>query len=62
MTSVKQDQLFAEEMSGQAEEVKMKHSTLDVAIDWIQDNLSPEDVFDTKDLQTWAENNGYVKE
>jgi hypothetical protein len=29
---------------------------------WIKDNLSPEDVFDDVDLETWAEENGFVKE
>jgi hypothetical protein len=28
----------------------------------IKDNLSPEDVFDEKQLEKWAENNGYVKD
>ena len=28
----------------------------------ITDVCSPEDVFDQDDLETWAENNGYVKQ
>lgn len=32
------------------------------AIDWISQNMSPEDVFSKDQLETWAENNGFVKE
>ena len=35
---------------------------LESAIDWIQDHLSPEDVFPEKDLKKWADENGYVEE
>jgi CHAD domain-containing protein len=28
----------------------------------IKDNLSPEDVFDQKQLEKWAEKNGYVQD
>ena len=34
---------------------------LDDAINWIQSNLQPEDVFDEEKLKDWAEDNGYVK-
>ena len=37
-------------------------SALDNAIDWISDNLNPEDVFPVSDLETWAEENNYIKE
>ena len=59
-----QDRDFADEMASNVEEttVKMNLSTLDAAISWMQSNLDPDDVFSTKDLETWAENNGYVKE
>lgn len=36
-------------------------SLLDSAIEYIQSNLSPGDVFNIIDLDTWAEENGYVK-
>lgn len=29
---------------------------------WLQDNKSPDDVFTDKQLQQWAEDNGYVKQ
>lgn len=32
------------------------------AIDWIQSNLEPEDVFSEKQLGDWAAENDYVKE
>lgn len=32
------------------------------AIDWIQSNCDPEVVFSTKELEEWAENNGYTRE
>lgn len=34
---------------------------LDEAIHFIQQNLSPEDVFEEKALEDWAFNNGYIK-
>lgn len=35
---------------------------LDEAIAWIKDNLSPDEVFTTEDLEKWAEERGYMKE
>ena len=35
---------------------------LDSAIEWIQRNLNPDDVFSNNDLDDWAEANGYIKE
>jgi hypothetical protein len=59
-----QDKNFAEEMAASVDDtiVKMSNSTLDNAIAWIQDNLDPDDVFKEKQLESWAESNGYVKE
>jgi len=34
-------------------------SAVDCAIDWIRDNLEPEDVFTASMLETWAERNGW---
>jgi hypothetical protein len=34
---------------------------LDEAIDWISSNMEPEDVFDNNQLDSWAEDSGYVK-
>ena len=35
---------------------------LDTILDWINDNMAPEDVYAEEKLTTWAEDNGYVKE
>lgn len=34
---------------------------LDQVIEWITYKFYPEDIFSKKDLQKWAEENGYVK-
>jgi len=35
---------------------------LEESIEWIASHLSPEDVFSVSDLESWAEDNGYIKE
>lgn len=37
-------------------------TSLDVVIEWIKNNLNPEDVFDENDLIEWAEDNGFFQE
>ena len=37
-------------------------SLLNIALDWIGDNLNPEDVFSTIQLDKWAESEGYIKQ
>jgi hypothetical protein len=49
-TTSKQDQNFVDEVIGS--------SLLEKAIEWIRENMEPEDVFDAKVLQEWAENAG----
>jgi hypothetical protein len=49
-TTSKQDQNFVDEVVGS--------SLLEKAIQWIRENMEPEDVFDAKVLQEWAENAG----
>lgn len=34
---------------------------LNSAIEWIANNLAPEDVFDSKQLEAWAAENDFVK-
>lgn len=58
MPSTKQDEFFAEEIK---ENVEMSRGTLDNAIAWMNKNLDPDDVFDEKKLEEWAERNGYTK-
>jgi len=62
MASITKDKAFAEEMAASLDEIKMSSSTLDNAIEWIGSNLNPDEVFKEKDLESWAESNGYVKE
>ena len=61
MATGTQDKNFASEMEGHIN-YSVSHSALDSAIDWMRDNLDPDDVFDDKKLEAWAENNGYIKE
>ena len=35
---------------------------LEDVIDWINNNLSPDDVFDLEELKDWAINNGFIEE
>lgn len=53
MPTTKQNREFIEAIQG---------DLLDEAISWIQDNLTPDDVFSDKQLKSWAEANGYVEE
>ena len=54
MPTRKQDQDFQEAFA--------KDDMLDIAIEWISANLSPDEVFNTKQLETWATENGFVKD
>lgn len=78
-TTQKQDESFSSHIN-ECVETKLSGSALGEAINWIKENLDPDDVFEEdlllkfaagyipsdvfteKDLQDWAENNGYTKE
>jgi hypothetical protein len=60
MPTGSQDKNFAEAMRDSVDEIKMSSSTLDNAIDWIKNNLDPDDVFTEKQLEKWALSNGYA--
>lgn len=62
MATNRQELDFAEVMRDSVDEIKMSTVTLDNAIDWIADQLDPDDVFSEKKLEQWAESNGYKKE
>ena len=34
---------------------------LDTVVGWVADNLDPEDVFTEKQLEEWAEDNGFTR-
>lgn len=54
MTTLKECRDFADELFGQTK--------LDDAIEWISSNLNLEEVFDSRALEAWAEEHGYVLE
>lgn len=62
MPNRNQEREFAEEIRDSYSEFKVSDSALSGAIEWIANNLSPDDVFSDNDLANWAEKNGYAKE
>ena len=54
MTTTKQDRNFLDEVVGS--------ELLAKAIEWIAQNMEPEDVFSERQLKEWAENAGLVEE
>lgn len=52
MATNTQDRRFLDEVIGSG--------LLDSAIEWIKDNLDPEDVFPRSDLEHWANMNDYI--
>lgn len=63
MPTRQQDERFAAELCSDIDVTAvMSKTALDSAIGWISSNLNPDDVFSEKDLQHWAESNGFVKE
>jgi hypothetical protein len=64
MSNSRQDKEFAELVD---ESVNVTTSidgsnALAMAMDFIASNFGPEDVFSKKDLEEWAESNGFTKE
>jgi hypothetical protein len=53
-TSATEDENFLNEV--------ISKTLLDDSIDWIRENLKPEDVFEKNTLGDWAEENGYSNE
>ncbi len=62
MATNRQETDFAQVMKDSVDEVKMSSTSLDNAIEWIQSQLDPDDVFTEKQLENWAESNGYTKD
>jgi len=62
MPTRKQDEDFAQEMQGHLDHIVISSTALDAAIEYISKHLNPDDVFSDKDLEGWAESNGYTKE
>lgn len=63
MTTVRQDKLFADALIKTIVAAIRGEDgiLLETAIEWMQENLSPESVFNESELESWAEENGYVK-
>jgi hypothetical protein len=61
MSTTSQDREFNSDMEGQIE-IVIASSALENAMQWIGNNMNPDDVFSIKDLENWAESNGYTKE
>ena len=64
MTTDKQDKAFAGAISETITSILCGGEygiLLESAIEWIQRNLQPEDVFSTKELTAWARESGYVE-
>lgn len=60
-TNRQQDRDFKEALDSEME-ITIKDSALQTAIDWIGGTLDPDDVFNNKSLESWAVNNGFIKE
>lgn len=56
MTSAQQDREFLDKMM----DFLRNDRLLEIAIEWIRNNMSPEDVFRERDLESWAEGNGWI--
>lgn len=62
MPTGKHDTEFASAMEEDVKtEITVSKGALDNAIWWIAKNLSPDEVFDEKQLINWCESNGYIK-
>jgi len=65
MTTTSKDRAFLDELdlSSKINDAVSDSTTglLETAIDWIKNNLEPIDVFSERDLETWAENNGFIR-
>ena len=53
-TSTDQDQRFIDDV--------LSRTLLEESINWIADNIIPEEVFPEYKLAEWANDNGYIKE
>lgn len=55
MTTLNENRQFARELIS-------SDGLLEAAIDWINNHMVPEDVFNTEDLENWAVCKGYVRD
>lgn len=62
MATTQQNKEFKNQLVSDIEDNISRDYLEESIIPWINTNLEPDDVFDKKDLENWAESNGYVKE
>lgn len=63
MSTGKQDKAFEELIKSHLDiTISVGNAALDESADFIASNFSPEDIFSAKDLEDWAERNGWTKE
>ena len=62
MPTSRQNSEFFEIFTEEINDSDIYRRLLSKAIDWIGDNLSPQDVFSNEKLSNWAEENGYIEE
>lgn len=62
MITKREERSFADIMEELLPKPAIDPSALSCAIDWINSNMNPEQVFHTDNLNDWAERNGFVKE
>lgn len=53
MTSVREDKAFRDHF--------FADNMFEDVVEWIRENLKPDDVFGDKSLKEWAEENGFVQ-
>ncbi len=47
-------------MASQAQQLSFGREFVEQVIQWVADHCTPEEVFDAKELEQWAENNDYI--
>lgn len=62
MATTKQDRQFKDFVVENVISANLPSSTLDDILDWIRENVDPDQVFTEKQMDAWAESNGYIKE
>lgn len=62
MSTSKQERNFKDFVVENFISSNLPGSLLDDCLDWVRDNLQADDVFPEKELERWAEANGYTKE
>jgi len=62
MTTSRQDTDLQNEIENNCKITVSIEGDMQFLLDYINDNMSPEEVFSDTSLDLWATNNGYIKE